>query len=608
MSTDNQHLKQIIFKLEEVFSSAEKLTRTYAEVLDRVHPAYKYSAQNLILYLAFRQIDFDNIKNVLESYGISQLTKDERHIKSSIEAVISNIRKILYPDYDYELITKEKFNEGYNFQKINTTSLLGPEIAGRITRIMVTLPSDAAYDYDLVHDLLKANINCFRINCAHDGPDQWKMMIDNIHQAKEETGKECRICMDLSGPKFRTGLMRTGPKVIRLRPEKNDYGIVVNPIRFWIAPPDTPPEDIKVPYLPVEKSWYKLLKKGTVVQLMDARGKKRKSKIIEESFRGKWATTNDTTYIRTGTRLHIADKEKEVKITTIVGELMPLEEKILLRRGDQLIIHRKESQGAPAIINEDGTVKIPAHISCSLKEIFTDTKVGEPVLLDDGKIEGLIEEKKHDELVVRITWADDKGSTLRADKGINLPESELKLRGLTNKDREDLEFIAKYADVVDVSFVNTPEDVEEIKNTLKDINAKHLGVILKIETKQGYHNLPEILLNAMEIHPIGVMIARGDLAVEVGWQKLAEVQEEILKICSAAHIPDIWATQVLENLAKKGRPSRAEITDAAMAQRADCIMLNKGPHIIAAINMLDSIIRIMQNTMDSRKPKVKILE
>jgi pyruvate kinase len=522
--------------------------------------------------------------------------------------VISNIRKILYPDYDYELITKEKFNEGYNFQKINTTSLLGPEIAGRITRIMVTLPSDAAYDYDLVHDLLKANINCFRINCAHDGPDQWKMMIDNIHQAKEETGKECRICMDLSGPKFRTGLMRTGPKVIRLRPEKNDYGIVVNPIRFWIAPPDTPPEDIKVPYLPVEKSWYKLLKKGTVVQLMDARGKKRKIKIIEESFRGKWATTNDTTYIRTGTRLHIADKEKEVKITTIVGELMPLEEKILLRRGDQLIIHRKESQGAPAIINEDGTVKIPAHISCSLKEIFTDTKVGEPVLLDDGKIEGLIEEKKHDELVVRITWADDKGSTLRADKGINLPESELKLRGLTNKDREDLEFIAKYADVVDVSFVNTPEDVEEIKNTLKDINAKHLGVILKIETKQGYHNLPEILLNAMEIHPIGVMIARGDLAVEVGWQKLAEVQEEILKICSAAHIPDIWATQVLENLAKKGRPSRAEITDAAMAQRADCIMLNKGPHIIAAINMLDSIIRIMQNTMDSRKPKVKILE
>jgi pyruvate kinase len=105
----------------------------------------------------------------------------------------------------------------------------------------------------------------------------------------------------------------------------------------------------------------------------------------------------------------------------------------------------------------------------------------------------------------------------------------------------------------------------------------------------------------MEHYPIGVMIARGDLAVEVGWQRLAEVQEEILKICAASHIPDIWATQVLETLAKKGRPSRAEITDAAMAQRADCIMLNKGPHILSAIKMLDNIIRIMQNSKSSKK-------
>ena len=589
-------------------STAEKLTLTYAEDLDKIHPAYKVSAQNLILYLAFRQLDFDRIKETLESFGISQLTKDERHIKSSIEAVINNIRKILFPESDFQNITKEKFKEGYNFQKINTTSLLGPEIADRITRIMVTLPSDAAYDYDLVLGLLKANINCFRINCAHDTKEQWKMMVDNIKRAKLETGKECRICMDLSGPKFRTGHMRTGPKVIRLKPEKNDYGIVVNPIRFWIAPPDDPPEDIKTPYLPVEKSWYKKLKKGTVVQLMDARGKKRKIKIIEESFRGKWATTNDTTYIRTGTRLHIVKKGSKEKITTIMGELIPLEEKILLRRGDQLIIHKKEKAGAPAIIKEDGSVQKPAHISCSLNEIFTDTEVGEPVLLDDGKIEGYIEEKKGNELVIRISWADDNGSTLRADKGINLPESTLNLRGLTDKDKEDLEFVARNADVVNVSFVNTTEDVEDIKKALNEIDGTHLGVILKIETKQGYSNLPEILLNAMQMHPIGVMIARGDLAVEVGWQKLAEVQEEILKICSAAHIPDIWATQVLENLAKKGRPSRAEITDAAMAQRADCIMLNKGPHIISAINMLDNIIRSMQKSTDTRKPKVRILD
>jgi pyruvate kinase len=106
----------------------------------------------------------------------------------------------------------------------------------------------------------------------------------------------------------------------------------------------------------------------------------------------------------------------------------------------------------------------------------------------------------------------------------------------------------------------------------------------------------------MQSHPVGVMIARGDLAVEVGWKKLAEVQEEILRLCTAACIPDIWATQVLENLAKKGRPSRAEITDAAMAQRAECVMLNKGPHILDAIRMLDDIIRLMQKSHVRKKP------
>ena len=82
---------------------------------------------------------------------------------------------------------------------------------------------------------------------------------------------------------------------------------------------------------------------------------------------------------------------------------------------------------------------------------------------------------------------------------------------------------------------------------------------------------------------VGVMIARGDLAVEVGFERMAEVQEEIMWICEAAHVPVIWATQVLETLAHTGRPSRAEVTDAAMSGRAECVMLNKGPYIAEAI-------------------------
>ena len=98
----------------------------------------------------------------------------------------------------------------------------------------------------------------------------------------------------------------------------------------------------------------------------------------------------------------------------------------------------------------------------------------------------------------------------------------------------------------------------------------------------------------MKSYPVGVMIARGDLAIETGWKNFATIQEEILRVCEAAHIPDIWATQVLENLAKKGVPSRAEVTDASLAQRAECVMLNKGVYIEKAVKLLDRILVKMQ--------------
>jgi pyruvate kinase len=117
---------------------------------------------------------------------------------------------------------------------------------------------------------------------------------------------------------------------------------------------------------------------------------------------------------------------------------------------------------------------------------------------------------------------------------------------------------------------------------------------LKIETRRGFENLPEMLLKAMRTPGVAVMIARGDLAVECGFERLAEVQEEILWISEAAHCPVIWATQVLETLAKEGIPSRAEITDAAMGHRAECVMLNKGPHVVKAVLMLNDILERME--------------
>ena len=129
---------------------------------------------------------------------------------------------------------------------------------------------------------------------------------------------------------------------------------------------------------------------------------------------------------------------------------------------------------------------------------------------------------------------------------------------------------------------------------LGKLNASQLGVMLKIETKTAFTRLPDLLLSAMRHPPIAVMVARGDLGVELGFERLSEVQEEILWLCEAAHVPVIWATQVLESLAKGGMPSRAEVSDAAMGSRAECVMLNKGPYIRETLAFLTHVLERMQ--------------
>ena len=176
--------------------------------------------------------------------------------------------------------------------------------------------------------------------------------------------------------------------------------------------------------------------------------------------------------------------------------------------------------------------------------------------------------------------------------------------GLTSADKDHLKFVIDHADAVSLSFVQQRADVELLQEELRDTE---VGVIIKVETKKGFKNLPRLILTAMRRYPVAVTIARGDLAVEAGWARLAELQEEILWLCEAAQIPVIWATQVLEHTAKSGLPSRAEISDAAMSQRADCVMLNKGPHIIAAIRMLDNILRRMQGHQYKKTSRLRKL-
>lgn len=132
-----------------------------------------------------------------------------------------------------------------------------------------------------------------------------------------------------------------------------------------------------------------------------------------------------------------------------------------------------------------------------------------------------------------------------------------------------------------------------IENTLKEklpADKQSMPIIAKIETTEAIGEIPNIIAEAAAARPFGIMLARGDLAVEIGYERLSEIQEELLWICEAAHIPIIWATQVLESLIKTGIPTRSEISDVVAGSRAECIMLNKGDYIVEGVKTVDDIL------------------
>jgi pyruvate kinase len=199
------------------------------------------------------------------------------------------------------------------------------------------------------------------------------------------------------------------------------------------------------------------------------------------------------------------------------------------------------------------------------------------------------------------------GTKLRADKGINLPDSTLTVPSLTERDLEDMAFAARHADIVGLSFARSAEDVLLLEQRLAERGGGDIGILLKIETRMAFEQLPRMLLAGLRSPPVGVMVARGDLGVEIGFERLAEVQEQILWLCEAAHVPVVWATQVLETLAKTGMPSRAEVTDAAMSGRAECVMLNKGPHIATTVEFLSNVLRRMARHQNKKRAMLRPL-
>jgi pyruvate kinase len=425
------------------------------------------AARNLAAYLALRRHDISDLQPALAALGVSSLGRSEAHAMASLDALCATLARIAgVPGYAYP--PPGRMVAGGRTLRRMQALFFGQNIIGATTRIMVTLPTEAATDEKLVRALIEAGMTCARINCAHDDADTWRAMAHLVRTQAAAAKTECRILMDIGGPKCR----------------------------------------------------------------------------IET--------------------IHFTDK-------------------VRVFRGDRIVIVRELAQ---AVVQDDVVVTI------TFPDILKSLSPGKEVWINDGKIG------------TRVVAAID-GERLRVEKGLNFPETELHLNPLTPRDLDNLDGIASLADLVGFSFVQRPQDLKLLHDELsrRRPGQEPMPVMLKIETPLAVRNLPRLIVLAAAAGPVAVMIARGDLAVELGYARLSEIQEEIMWLCEAAYVPVVWATQVLDGLISNGIPSRAEATDAAMAQRAECVMLNKGPFLPEGIRFLADVLRRMDRHQDKKSAR-----
>ncbi len=445
------------------------------------------SALNLARYIALRRHELRGLQLELMPWGLSSLGRCEARVLENLDAVIAALDRI-DPSTDDPPGPPDprEFFRGHDQLRRETEATLGPTPPNRDVRIMVTMPLEAVDHYELIRGLVERGMDIARINCAHGDADDWRAISEHVRRAAAETGRPCRVCMDICGPRARTEC---------------------------VAAPD--------------------------------------------------------------------DRRLAVGERLLMGEA-----------------------GAPA-----EQLAYPVEFQCSLPEIIEQIQPGQMVWVDEGSLGAIVERKLERGAVLRITNAPPKGGRVRPDKGLNFPDTELHLSPLTPKDLDDLDVIAEAADIVGYSFVQRPSDIELLQAELgrRCDQPDSIALVAKIETKLAIRNLPELIVQAGGVQPVAVMIARGDLAVEIGYRRLAEIQEEVLWLCEAAHVPVIWATQVLDKFVHKGVGARGEITDAAMAERAECVMLNKGPFVGDAISLLDDMLARMEGHQFKKASRMREL-
>jgi len=422
------------------------------------------------------------------------------------------------------------------------------------------------------------------------------------------------ILMDLGGPKIRTGPVELKPRPLKISVLEDVHD---RPVRFAEGVLDseanqtelvnlegTPSGSFVIAISKIDYGGLGSLKIGQKITFRDARDERLCTiTVLERTSPTKVRVgLEHTAWLKEGTKLECQtnslvdnggvddnDDANNSMCSFTVGHIKAQPVEINVEYGNTLHLYRDSNRLGHT---GDGSANNkPAGISCTHSEVLDQVMVGHRVFIDDGKIEGIVRSSNEEYLELEIVSPKGMVAQIKSNKGINFPDSSIRMPALTPEDIRNLEFVVKYADMVALSFVHRSEDIYDLHKELSKLNhGEDLGIVAKIETADSIHNLAKILIAGLELPKFGILIARGDLAVEVGFENLPFVQEDILCLCEAAHIPVVIATQILESLAESGLRTRPEITDAIMGQRAECVMLNNGTHIVQAVKTLAELL------------------
>ncbi|MCA8999812.1 MAG: pyruvate kinase [Planctomycetaceae bacterium] len=253
-----------------------------------------------------------------------------------------------------------------------------------------------------------------------------------------------------------------------------------------------------------------------------------------------------------------------------------------------------------SFVHENQANPADRKLTCSYTGLIQDLKPGDRILLADGMVSMVVQEVREEAAVCEV----DQGGRIHSRQGINLPNSQLQLPSLTDKDLKDLEWaLANGLDFLGLSFVRTADDIRDLRRRIDQASPKHKPLIIaKFEKPAAVENLEAILEETD-----AAMVARGDLGVEVDIVRVPGIQKQIIRACNRRRVPVITATQMLESMQQNELPTRAEATDVANAvlDGTDAVMLSAetavGRHPATVVQMMSRIVREVEPLVPSRK-------